>query len=376
MEGKDIFVPAEDLCHVAFAGKTGGGKGSLMRLILAQLCYVGARVLLLNPHYMRWVCAKDGGDFDEDWTPFEGLHPGTKKPYLMQSPLDCADYKPIGHYLQWTVKTLLEQRKAKGREGGQRFKPFFLVIDEWPSISSEIKEASDALAKILREGRKYGIFVIIASQDFQARTLRMESGSVRKCFLTVFYTGGDLVSVKELLNDKVLVNENDLGKGVVLLRCSGTGNQPMLVRVPFVDNEAVYRLLGSSTFSATTASEDDEERHAPVTPYAPYPQADACHVSNATKSRQEGEYAAQMEDMTIPPLTRQTGPLSGVIERAHATSETRQPHYKLMSERQAHEFVALYRVRPNMDSCLKTVGCSSLYRQHARQLIQEHGLNR
>jgi hypothetical protein len=252
--GEDIFVAAKDLCHIAFAGKTGGGKGSLMRLIMAQLCYVGCKVLLLNPHYMRWVVADNGPEFDEDWSPFEGMHKRSGKPYLQQSPIDCADFPPIAQYLEWAVQTLLQDRKAAGREGGVRFKPYFIVLDEWPSIVDENKNAPGQLAKLLREGRKYGIFVIIASQDFQVKTIGMDGGSVRKCLLTVFYTGGDKTTGKELLNmqEKDLA-ENEIGKGVVYLRCVGTQNQPVLVRVPFVDNESVYRLLGPSTFKKASA---------------------------------------------------------------------------------------------------------------------------
>lgn len=251
MDGKDIFVPAKDLCHVALAGKTGGGKGSLERLIMVQLCYVGARVLLLNPHYMRWVVADNGPQFDEDWTPFEGVNPRKNdRPYLEASPLDCADFDPIGQYLAWAVETELQKRKREGREGGKKFKPFFIVIDEWPSIVAKIREAPGHLGELLREGRKFGIFVILTSQDFQVKTLGMEGGSIRNCFLTVFYTGGDKTTAKELLHYEKVgdIPENSLGKGIILIRCTGTNNEPVLVRVPFVDNEAVYKLLGPSTF--------------------------------------------------------------------------------------------------------------------------------
>lgn len=254
--GEDIFVAAKDLCHIAFAGKTGGGKGSLMRLIMAQLCSVGCKVLLLNPHYMRWVVADNGPEFDEDWTPFEGINPRRGKPYLEVPPVDCADFPPIEQYLEWAVQTLLQDRKAAGREGGVRFKPYFIVLDEWPSIVDEIKNAPGQLAKLLREGRKYGIFVIVASQDFQVKTIGMDGGSVRKCLLTVFYTGGDKTTGKELLNmPEKDIQENEVGKGVVYLRCVGTQNQPVLVRVPFVDNDAVYKLLGPSTFKKVAARE-------------------------------------------------------------------------------------------------------------------------
>lgn len=257
MDGKDIFVAAKDLCHVALAGKTGGGKGSLMRLIMAQLCYVGAKVLLLNPHYMKWVVADAGKEFDEDWTPFEGINPrkidhktGQPRTYLEQPPIKyTANYASIGEALAWT-RNLLHKRMVEGGEGGKSFVPYFIVLDEWPAIAKKVKDGPDILSDLLREGRKFGIFVIVASQDFQVKTIGMDGGSVRDCLLTTFYTGGDKVTGRSLLHyeDGKSFPENELGKGVVALRCKGTDNEPILVRVPFVDNEAVYKLLGPSTF--------------------------------------------------------------------------------------------------------------------------------
>lgn len=269
MEGKDIFVSAEDLCHVALAGKTGGGKGSLMRLLMVQLCYVGAKVLLLNPHYMRWVRAKDGAKFDEDWTPFEGINPRTGKSYLEAPPMKSADVEPIAKCLKWSVETLLAKRKLEGREGGKVFAPYFIVLDEWPDVVSEVNKAADYLGKLLRQGRKYGIFVIVASQDFQVKTTGMDGGSVRKCLLTCFYTGGDTTTAKELLYSEKPsgLPENKIGKGTVLLRCTGTKNEATLAKVPFVDNAAVYRLLGPSTFQGAKQTVLVEE------PEAPLPQA-------------------------------------------------------------------------------------------------------
>lgn len=261
MDGKDIFVAAKDLCHVALAGKTGGGKGSLERLIMVQLCYIGSHVLLLNPHYMRWVVADNGPQFDEDWTPFEGVNPRkNNRTYLEAPPIDCADFEPIGQHLAWAVETELQKRKKEGREGGKKFKPFFIVIDEWPSIVAKIREAPGHLGELLREGRKFGIFVILTSQDFQVKTLGMEGGSIRNCFLTVFYTGGDKTTAKELLHyEKVAdIPENSLGKGVILIRCTGTNNEPVLARVPFVDNDSVYLLLGPSTFKKTVTAQQNE----------------------------------------------------------------------------------------------------------------------
>lgn len=239
VDGTDVYVTAKDLCHVALAGLTGNGKSSIMRLIMAQLCKIGVTVLLLNPHYMQWD--HSGG---EDWTPYE--------PYLEKSPIDCAGYETIGTYLEWTAKTLLANRIERARKGKPIGKPFFIVIDELPAIVAECKDVPSHIAKLLREGRKYGIFLIVASQDFQVKTIGFDGGGVRKCFKTAFYVGGDVATAKALLNDdnqKDPIPENDLGKGTIMLRCSAT-KKAVLTKVPYVDNESLYRLLGGSTFSS------------------------------------------------------------------------------------------------------------------------------
>lgn len=244
--GKPITVAARDLCHVALPGLTGGGKSSIMRLIMAQLCFLGVPTLLLNPHYMRF-----NSESDEDNTPFEA--------HLQRSPLDCAGFDAIKVLLQWMAETLLKKRIEQRANGGKPGKPYIIFIDEWPSIVGDLgKDASKYLGKILREGRKYGIFVVLASTDFQVKTLGLEGdGSLRKCFLTTFYVGGDPVGAKELLN--LAANElpeNQLGRGTVMLRYRADMEiRTVIARVPFTDNEALYRLLGPSTF---TSSQDDD----------------------------------------------------------------------------------------------------------------------
>jgi hypothetical protein len=247
--GSPVSVAAKDLCHVALAGNTGGGKSSLMRLLMAQLCHVGVRVLLLNPHYMCYD--RDAG---EDWTPFD--------PFLTKPAMECANYPAIKQSLQWMVETLLPRRIARARDGQPIGKPFFVVIDELPAIVAEVKEAPGYIAKLLREGRKYGIFLIVASQDFLVKTIGMDGGGVRKCFRTAMYVGGDPTTAGVLLGDTGgKLPENDLGKGTIMLRCAAT-KHPVQAHVPYVDNESLYRMLGPSTFVAPVSQQVDDLPHA------------------------------------------------------------------------------------------------------------------
>ena len=237
-DGTDIFVEAKDLCHVALAGNTGNGKSSLLRLIMAQLCYIRVNVVLLNPHYM--VYEHDSG---EDWTPFT--------PYLARNPLDYVTADRIAFMLKWIIEHTLTKRIELARSGQSVGKPYFVVIDELPAIVAERKECATYIEKLLREGRKYGIYLIVASTDFLVRTIGMEDkgGAVRKCFRTACYVGGDSTTANTLLEKQATpIPETDLGKGTMMLRCAKT-SKAVLASVPYCDNEALYLLLGPSTFT-------------------------------------------------------------------------------------------------------------------------------
>jgi hypothetical protein len=136
------------------------------------------------------------------------------------------------------------------------------VIDELPAIVAEVKEAPGYIAKLLREGRKYGIFLIVASQDFLVKTTGMDGGGVRKCFRTAMYVGGDPTTAGVLLGDTGgKLPENDLGKGTIMLRCAAT-KHPVQAHVPYVDNESLYGMLGPSTFVAPVSQQVDDLPHA------------------------------------------------------------------------------------------------------------------
>ena len=245
MDGLELFCPAEHLCHVALAGSTDGGKSSIMRMLMAQLCKAGAQVLLLNPHYTRYDIKKQ-----EDWTPFE--------PYLVYDPMECRKYEVIEHYLKYTAETLLPRRLDKYANSLPTGKPYFIVMDELPSIIKRIPKAVGWLGELLREGRKVGIFLISASQDFLVKTVAPDGsgGAVRDCYRTAYYVGGDATTAKTLLDMAARdIPEDQLGQGRVMVRCARSleAKKAIEARVPYGDNAALYRLLGPSTYKPTRA---------------------------------------------------------------------------------------------------------------------------
>lgn len=235
-DGTDVFVSVDQLVHIALAGSTRQGKTSIIRELLLQLCYVGATCILLDPHYTPYDI-----ETDEDWTPFT--------PYLRFNPLECKSYDKIEQILHHAATTLLDKRKVLREQMKPVGKPAFLIVDELPAIVAERPDVQKYIAKLLREGAKYKIYLCVASQDFQVKTVSPQSGgAIRDNYKTCLYVGGDTTTARVLLDCDVEKSvESTLGQGPVYLRCASQ-KQAALARTPFTDNYALYQLLGPSTY--------------------------------------------------------------------------------------------------------------------------------
>ncbi len=256
--GVPYRVHARELCHVALAGATGGGKSNIMRLLLAQLTAAGAKVVLADPHFTPYD--PESGD---DWRPIaQRLH--------MAPAVKAAD---IRHMLAWMATDELPQRLERRYKGQHVGAPLFLAIDELPSIAKDVPEAPEHLGRLLREARKVNIFVIGAAQDFLVKTIG-GAGAVRDCYRTAFYVGGDAQTARVLLDVRGSVDDGQLGQGLAMLRCKVTP-QAALVRVPYASNEAISRLLdGSETAYGPTIDMPapmPERSQAVAEPVAAYP---------------------------------------------------------------------------------------------------------
>lgn len=320
-DGSAAYSLAKGLCHVALAGSTGNGKSSIIRLLMAQLCKAGASVVLLNPHYTRYDL-----DAQEDWTPYE--------PYLEYLPMECRKYDVIESILERAATVILPKRLDAYAESRPIGKPYFLVLDELPAIMAHIKDAPEYLAAILREGRKVGIFLICASQDFLVKTLKLDSGAMRDCYRTAFYVGGDSTTARVLLDWNGLLDETKLGQGTVMLRCKQT-KQAVLAHVPYVDNEALYRLLGPSTYQASDKRTQQEEsllepitdalESIPGTPMARF-QRSSANSYEAHKQRLAGRkapiYARETQDRVTDEQPAAKSELDLALEAYDAGSTT------------------------------------------------------
>src|SRR5947208_6324369 len=115
--------------------------------------------------------------------------------------MECRKYEVIEYYLKQVATVLLPKRLERYAHSQPTGKPYFIVIDELPAIVDNIPEAPKYLAKILREGRKVGIYLVTAAQDFLVKTIAPQGGgAIRECYRTAFYVGGDSTTAKILLD--------------------------------------------------------------------------------------------------------------------------------------------------------------------------------
>lgn len=232
--GAPIVAGSRDMGHVAFAGRTGGGKSNLLRLLLAQLLAGGAHVVLSDPHY-----APVDPDNGEDWRPIAGrlLYPPAVAP------------GEIADLLAW-LNEELDGRLARRRVGEHAGPPLYWAADELPAIVAAVPGADATLGRVVREGRKVKLYAVTSAQDWLTRTVG-GSQAMKENFLTAFYTGGDASSARLLLDLRGPVDDAGLGRGLAWLRCKATPTA-QLVRVPLATNEAIAGLLPAPTDTAPT----------------------------------------------------------------------------------------------------------------------------
>ncbi|MBO0791715.1 MAG: hypothetical protein J2P36_12305, partial [Ktedonobacteraceae bacterium] len=244
-DGTDVFIKVEDAVHIALAGSTRQGKTSIIRQLLAQLCYIGCCCILLDPHYTPYDV-----EINEDWTPFT--------PYLRFDPLESKNPDRMEKILRHAATVVLDGRKRLREQSKPVGTPIFIIMDEYPAMIAAKPKIQEYVALLLREGAKYKIFLCVASQDFQVKTVSPQSGgAIRDNYKTVLYVGGDKTTANVLLDTSVdPAIETTLGKGPVMLRCAAV-KRAALAHTAFTDNQGLYDLLGPSTYQPSAEEEEE-----------------------------------------------------------------------------------------------------------------------
>lgn len=357
-----ITVPMGKVCHVGIGGPTGGGKTNITRMITSQIQACDGIVYMANPNYNP---VKLNSGHIEDWRPIVRR---------LKAPV-ARDIKDIKKLLDQFL-TVFERRKLEADRSIRRGADIFLVVCELPAIIAQDRDTAEPIGRLLREARQYGIHVISEFQDALVSTIGGNSG-VRENYRTGYYSGGDLKTAQILLDLEKgqRVDEEGIGqKGAVYLRCEST--KAISGRVPFFSNKAMYDLLGyppDPMPDTIIVSEDQipetfwtlaqDGRYIP-----PALGASSGIVESTIQTRQDERDTPEEFPAVGEYQARSTGPLNALSERSDATVED---DYPRLTDMQVAQFKALYKIRSNIDFCLKEVKAGSAYRQHARALVED-----
>ena len=258
--GTRLTVPAGDaLCHIALGGKTGTGKSNLLRLLLTQLAAAGCETYLCDPHF-----APINPTTGDDW---RGIAAATVPGRAITDKAEIVA-------LVAGLGAELDRRLARWGNSLDPGPARFYAIEELPLLTAYDKDFMPKLGRLLREGRKLGLYLMVAAQDLLVSTLGGSSG-LRAQFQTLYYGGGDPITARTLLGSKQI---EPPGKGVVWLRSAATGNEPTLVRVPLVENADILRLLPAPASVASA-------RFSVVSGTAPLVSGEVVEVSSETSAR-------------------------------------------------------------------------------------------
>jgi hypothetical protein len=223
-----ITVPVKNLWHIGLAGPTGAGKSNIARLVTAQLLKLGANVIIADPKWTPY-----DAEAQEDWRPIASR---------LYRPA-CYKAADIEDLISWALEEL-DRRLEKRNRGEKLGQALFLYLDEFTTITADVKGAEAKIARLARIGRGVGMFLIMAGHNF---LVKHGGGDTRDQVRTSFYLGGDLKTGSVLLDmpqRDLVTQETELGHGVALLRSVATP-RAMLVRAPLVSNESLYTLLPS-----------------------------------------------------------------------------------------------------------------------------------
>lgn len=175
---RQVELPQFPKGHVLIAGETDSGKTTAMLDILKAR----RNITVLDPH------AAPG-----EWPGGARVIGGGR------------DFQSINEFMT-NMQAVLSQRYMQRDQGVTRFENITVATDEMPAIVSKLGSAiSDAWREWLREGRKVGLFFIVATQSTRVKTLGIEG---ERDLLTNFAAVIELGKVAKENHPDLVIGQN------------------------------------------------------------------------------------------------------------------------------------------------------------------------
>jgi hypothetical protein len=190
-----VELPKLEGGHVMIVAPSGAGKSMAMREIIDHR---RGDVIVLDPHYTPGA-----------WGDVTVIGAGR-------------DFDAISRFVQYMRDNL--DKRATARANGQRhFQPITIMAEELPAV---VGGSDDTVVEVwrqwMREGRKFGLFMVIVTQSTRVRTLGIEGeGDVLKNFNNVLLLGSAAVDrvpdlVAGMNRPAALLDANGRAKPVVI----------------------------------------------------------------------------------------------------------------------------------------------------------------
>ena len=211
-----IYAPLTGLLSVLIVGRPGSGKTTLLRLLAEQAIEAGATVVCWDLHADLRL---DGVEL-------------------------CTEEATIGA----SATAVMAEIDARRRNG--RGAPVVVMVDELPLLARSVPEASTAMRRIVLEGRKFGVYGLIAGQGAPADLF--DGGRlVRDATASRFVFRSSTAEARRAGLERVeSLTTSTLPVGVCVLDGSVV-ERPTVVSIPRID---APRLLPGSTTGGYTTS--------------------------------------------------------------------------------------------------------------------------
>ena len=157
-----VFLSWKDLGHVLVAGQTGSGKSVFLRLLVYQALRDGMALLLSDLDQATFPMLEGHTQLLADiaTTPADGVT-------LVQKALtECGRRAELFRSVSGFPDTLEEYNRIAAQEGRERLARVLVVLDEFSALAVSAPEIRQQIAQLGWRGRKFGVQVVFAAQEF------------------------------------------------------------------------------------------------------------------------------------------------------------------------------------------------------------------
>lgn len=238
------FGTLKDVFSTLIIAKSGAGKTTLERYLVAQACLMGAQVGIIDPH------GHTNAGLARALQPLSTYQ-------LFEPAIEDKAVEQAMHYFLHMLAERLNTPQPEGYEWPIRI----LAVDEINMLIDDYgKDFATDLARIAERGRKVSMFVFAAGQSIQMGRTGGDA-SLRKAFVGRYVLQHDKDAVQQLIQDRNLIDMVPrLQPGQTIFVPKGA--EPVPLTIPNTTEEDLRYCFGSQVVEPVPA---------PVIEPVPYP---------------------------------------------------------------------------------------------------------